>query len=255
MRSHNFSLMSRLLTLAAALALVAAACGGDGEEEAQGADVQAFCDAAVEGEAAVIASEGGGGDQVEPLVDRVAETAPDELADEVGVIVAGVREAIETDDSSNLDSPEFREADEAVDLYLLANCGFEQTEVTAVEYEFQGVPETLQAGRIALDFVNGGAQVHEMGIVRIDEGVDLSVEELLDLPEKESDKLLTFVGSMVSPPGESDAQVLDLEPGRYGFACFIPEGATSLEQLEEGGEDLGPPHFTLGMFGEFTVSA
>jgi hypothetical protein len=47
---------------------------------------------------------------------------------------------------------------------------------------------------------------------------------------------------------------VDLEPGRYVIACFLPVGATpeNMEALESG-ELQGPPHFTQGMLEEFTV--
>jgi hypothetical protein len=38
-----------------------------------------------------------------------------------------------------------------------------------------------------------------------------------------------------------------MDAGRYGAACFIPQGTT------HSTEGSGPPHFTLGMFAEFTA--
>ena len=54
-------------------------------------------------------------------------------------------------------------------------------------------------------------------------------------------------GAAFAAPDESDTTFMRLEAGRYGGACFIPQGTT------HDTEGSGPPHFTLGMFAEFTV--
>ena len=52
---------------------------------------------------------------------------------------------------------------------------------------------------------------------------------------------LGFVGD--NKPGETKSCVINLTPGTYIFACFLPVG----------GAGTGAPHFTKGMYGEFTV--
>ena len=41
--------------------------------------------------------------------------------------------------------------------------------------------------------------------------------------------------------------IVDLTPGRYVYACPVAQGSV------DGEEGTGPPHFTMGMAGEFTV--
>jgi hypothetical protein len=120
----------------------------------------------------------------------------------------------------------------------------------------------------------------------------LTVEELLALPEEESESMVTFLGENFAFPGDVGHKVVDFTAGRHVALCFIPEGTTAenFEQMiEEGEEEEGsvpegsipegtmppgssvpaegsapaagsapggeehPPHFTLGMVQEFTV--
>jgi hypothetical protein len=117
--------------------------------------------------------------------------------------------------------------------------GVEQIMVKAVEYEFQGMPETLQAGQVAIRLENAGTEPHQMSIVRIT--TDATVEELLQLPAKEANRQIEEAGNLFARPGDSQRRVLDLVPGDYGFVCFVSTKAS------EG------PHAFHGMFGEFTV--
>jgi hypothetical protein len=45
---------------------------------------------------------------------------------------------------------------------------------------------------------------------------------------------------------------VDLEPGRYLVACFVPVGATQ-DAIESGKEPDGPPHALQGMVAEMQV--
>jgi len=51
-------------------------------------------------------------------------------------------------------------------------------EVTGVEYAFTGLPETLEVGS-EITFTNDGAELHEIAVIRIAEGVTESLEDLL----------------------------------------------------------------------------
>ncbi|MFD2092331.1 hypothetical protein [Blastococcus deserti] len=185
--------------------------------------------------------------QVEPLLARAEETAPEEVADHVDTAAGIVRDALAGGDPSVLESPEYQEADDGIDEYMLAECGYEQIEATGVNYEYEGIPETVEAGVVAVTFTNEGDELHEIGIARINDDVTQPVQELLALPEEQLMSMITFTGAAFAEPGGSDTTFLRLEPGRYGAACFIPQGTTH----EHEGD--GPPHFTLGMVAEFTA--
>lgn len=188
------------------------------------------------------------GATVEPLLADVEDTAPEELSEDVTTAAGIVREALSGGDPSGLDSEEFQQADDSIDEYMLAECGYEQIEATGVDYEYEGLPDSVPAGVVALTFTNEGEELHEIGIARINDDVTEPVEQLLTLPEEEVFSKLQVMGVTFASPGESETTFLRMEEGRYGAACFIPEGTTGMDM-----PGMGAPHFTMGMFAEFTA--
>ncbi len=263
-------------TAASALTLGLTACGGSPTPPAaqpaaptaedDTAQVAEFCEAVVD-----IDSTGAGGPEIdfetaspeeiqaalqefgamfEPLLVAVEQSAPEEVQSDVDVLATASREVFSTGDFAAFETPESVIADDNIDAYMLAECGYEQIEVTATDFEYQGVPDTITPGTTAVTLVNEGEELHEVGIARVNDDVTLPVEELLALGEEEAMQSIEFKGAAFAAPGESDTVFLRLDdPGRYGAACFISEGTTSMEA-----EGDGPPHFTLGMVGEFTVA-
>lgn len=266
----------RLVLGGASLALAATmvACGSDDSGGDDGnaaaetsaseasADPAEFCEASVDLEAAF--SMGPGADEtappeeqqaaleefsamVEPLLGDVEETAPEEISDTVTEATGIVREALSGGDPSILEGPEFQQADDDIDEYMLAECGYEQVEATGVDYEYEGLPDSLPGGVVAMTFTNEGEEMHEIGLARINDDVTMPVEEVLAQPEEQVFSMIQLAGVVFAGPGESETTFLRMEPGRYGAACFVPQGTT------HDTEGSGPPHFTLGMFAEFDV--
>lgn len=241
------------------------ASGGTSSSAAEEADPAAFCEAAVDLEAGLTT----GGpevdfetatpeeieaaltdyrEQVEPLLKEAEDSAPEEVTDDITSLTGQVRQGLESGDDSVFQSPEFMEANAGIDEYMLAECGYEQIEAVGVNYEYEGIPDTVPAGIVAVTFTNEGDEVHEIGVVRINDDVTEPLEQLLTLPEEEIFTKVEFAGIAFAEPSASDTVFLRMEePGRYGGACFIPQGTT------HDTEGSGPPHFTLGMFAEFTV--
>ena len=269
--------MKRMFLLVATLSMVVAACGQGGTETASGApdttvaeqaSTEPFCDTAIQTE--IVASAGPDVDfetatedeigaaigdfagRLEPLLDDLETQTPPDLKEPVDTITSLLRESLETGEPV-FQQPVFFEAETLVDQYVLANCEVGQMSVTAIDYEFQGVPETMTAGTVALDFTNEGGEVHEMVVFRINDGVTESVEELLDLPDEEVEQKIQFVGSAFAGPGSGDVGFVELSAGNYAVVCSIPVGATNTEALESGELGESPPHFTQGMVAEFTV--
>ncbi len=269
------------------------------------ADVDEFCETLVDAEAA--ASQGPDvdfenaspeeiqaalmafGEMLNPILDDLIASAPEDIAADVEALVATLRSGLESgeDPSGN---PEFVEANAAVNDYAFEECGFETVDVTAVDYDFEGVPDTLAAGEVTgFRFSNEGEEVHEMVIFNLGDD-ERPLDELLELPDEELEGILTFVGASFAGPGDENGTFQRLESGRHAMVCFIPLGTTSLEQLEEGpppeeegsgppseaasgeppaseeasssesgappegdGGEGGPPHFTQGMVVEFVV--
>lgn len=218
-------------------------------------EAEAFCAAELGAEQAFV---DGDEEAIGAAVETLIAAAPEDVAPAVEAAIAGAGEA----------GPEFEAAYAEVIDYMKANCGYAQLEVAASDYAFGGLPAELPAGPMIVGLTNIGEEVHEIAIVRINDDVDLSVEELLELPEEEVDSMTAFVGIAFTFPGNTGYAVVDLAPGRYVALCFLPEGATpevlmELEELgvggpddtlPEGGPEVGPPHFTLGMIHEFTVA-
>ncbi len=71
--------------------------------------------------------------------------------------------------------------------YMIANCGYPVIDVTAQEYAFVGIPEEIAAGPTIFNITNEGEQVHEMIVFRISDDVDLPVQEILQLPDEETE--------------------------------------------------------------------
>ncbi len=136
-------------------------------------------------------------------------------------------------------------------------------EVTATEYQYDGVPETVAAGT-RFSLVNDGEEPHEFVAILLPEDEDRSVEDLLALPEAELDAIfgsgepatviLAAIGQTDTPgPVVGDGTLT--EPGRYAVVCFLPVGSTDAVLESEGPPpaDGGPPHALSGMFAELTV--
>lgn len=239
-----------------------AACGDDDDDSDAAASPSASEDEATEdgGDAAAscdvwfdIAEAFNGEptpEQMTPLFDELEATAPEEIADEIAVVVPTAREVLETEDFSKFETPEFGAAIAAADKHHYDECeADERIDVDAVDYAFTGMPAELEAGKtvfIAMTNATTHGEAHEMGIARKKEGVTETWDEILALGEDESETKIDFVGGTFAE-GEGDVGYVfmrDLEPGEYLAACFVPVG----------GEDDGNPHFMEGMKHEFTVS-
>ena len=118
---------------------------------------------------------------------------------------------------------------------------------------FQGLPSSLPAGRTTFAFTNSGAEIHEMVVFRINDGVTETIDELLALPEEEALAKVQFAGSTFAAQGVTDIETLELTRGKYVALCFVPVGTTEVETDDGNDEPLGPPHFTEGMQAAFTV--
>jgi hypothetical protein len=246
------------LAIVAALALIGGACGDDDddaatddttqettettEQAAGGEDVAAFCETRVGLEQAFNAEQPDAA-AITGLLGDLEASAPSELAANATGLSGVLATAAESGGDPTED-PAFGENIGPIDEFTLTECGYETVAATGVEYSFEGVPETVPAGIVGFELINDGAEPHEMVILRINDGVTGTVEELLALPEEEAMQNLTFVGAAFAEPGQSGATFPELEAGRYAAACFVPVG---------GGEE-GPPHFMQGMMAEFEVA-
>src|ERR671919_847128 len=135
------------------------------------------------------------GDDPAPLLDAAEAEVPEDIAADLDVIATAARAALEKQDTSGFETDEFTSSDRALDDYVGDNCETQKASVTAADYAFENVPEALTAGRVTFDFSNGGAELHEMLLMRIEEE-GLSVDQLLSMPEKKAMKKITFVRAL-----------------------------------------------------------
>ncbi|MFO7591553.1 MAG: hypothetical protein R6X23_11765 [Acidimicrobiia bacterium] len=206
---------------------------------AQTGDLTAWCQARVDVEAAFSSEDESA---ISAALEALSTTAPPDIASDSATVAQLLGELGE----EAFEDPTFNEALAAVEAYVLANCGFNVVEVSAIDYEFDGLPDTVPAGITAFSLTNDAPrEQHEIVIFRVNDDVELSAKKLLSLPEKKVQKKVTFAGAAFADPGATQTTVADLESGRYVASCFIPVG----------GKKKGAPHFTKGMFTEFEVEA
>jgi hypothetical protein len=190
-------------------------------------------------------------EQLSPNVELIRANLPEgELGEHVTVMIDAVDSVVETGDFGAFETEEFSSASAGVYGSLEDACGIPDVDVTAVDYAFDGVPQTLDAGLVTFVLTNESeaGEFHEIALVKIKDDVDLSLEELLALGEEESEAMIeTFGGAAFAPPTATSGTVLELTPGRWIYACFIPVGSVGET------EGTGPPHFVEGMAGELIV--
>jgi hypothetical protein len=241
-------------SLAAALSLSLAtglaACSDDDDREA--ATPAAACDAAVDlgaafGAAPEDPAEMGAfaAEALVPVGDAFVEAYGDDgaEADAAATLSDAFAGMADTGDPSAFEDPDVADAQAVIGADVHDGCPVETIDVTAVEYAFQGVPDELDAGRTSFALTNDGVEDHEMVLFRLNDGVDMTLDDLLDAGE-DAFADVTFTGVAFGGPDTTAYTVVDLEPGTYFLLCFIPVG---------GGED-GPPHFMEGMRQTITVT-
>lgn len=183
-----------------------------------------------------------------PLADFEANV-PTAIATETHEAVAEVRRFADTGDGSILDSKDLAPKVLKIDSYMFANCNDgARTEVTAVDYGYQGLPARLKAGVNRFGLKNTGTETHEMGFLVKKAGVTDSFDAILALPQGKAMAKVDVVNFLEVHPGQVDYTSVDLKTGSYEVVCFVSKGTTA----DKPGD--GPPHFTLGMKQEITVS-
>lgn len=257
-----------------ATALVFAGCGDDDDEETAGGGVTTTTEAASGGDTETFCKEliaiqstepdiPEGASEVDeqkiqeqffkdrflPQARRIREAAPAEVKDEVSEIVT----LFEEKGPESFEDDRFNELDRTVNEHAVGACDAEKVSVKAVDYAFQGVPGTVEAGPVGFFFENTGTELHEMVLLRKNDDTKESFEQIVKLPRDEGEKKVTALGGAFAFPGKEDVRLVELEEGEYAMVCFIPVGSTP-DKAESDKEPEGPPHVTRGMLQEFKVA-
>lgn len=231
---------------------VASGGGDDPTETPSGAMSESACEAATTLSTAAL---GPDDDDVtgwvQSTLQPAAETLVGEYDGEVTVVGASAEiladELVAVADSGDMEmlfeSEEITRALDAIGNSAHRSCGYQEVDVQAVDFAYEGLPSELEAGMTSFALTNDGIEDHEIVIFRRADGATETLEELLELPEEEGMAKMEFTGVAFGGPDTTAYTTLDLTPGTYFVVCFIPTG----------GED-GPPHFMEGMSDTFTVA-
>jgi hypothetical protein len=217
---------------------------------------QAFCDAALKVDKAfsAIGDRGPTKKQAQALdkaLSGAESTAPPEVAADVQSIAGIIRSAAQSNQDPT-ENPTFDQNLAVIDQYRYNSCGYEQLQATGIEYEFQGLPKTVPAGKVAIQFTDNGAEIHELEVLRI-KGKD-SAKKLTGLSESQLGKKAEDVGSTFAMQGQTSYAFADMsKPGRYAVLCHLPVGSTSPQAAEEAGKKHAKSHAQEGMYAEITV--
>lgn len=134
--------------------------------------------------------------------------------------------------------------------------------VTAVDFNYEGLPDTVPAGTKFKLVNDAEEELHEFVAFRLPDDETRPADELIALPEAELGALFGDgppATVLLAKPGEPQIEAVGdgtlTEPGRYLVACSIPVGADPDEILEADGppEGGGVPHFHKGMYAEIVV--
>lgn len=250
--SASVSHLGRVALVAAAGATMLTACGDDSNEAEASPEYADFCAAELEAEAAAMSGDPA---LMEPAFAAALEAAPAADKEIVQRTIDAATEMAASDDGAP--SEEFDVAYADLVGVVQENCGFGALDITATNYEFDGIGDDVGAGPTVITLTNEANEFHEAAIFRRNEGETRPVDELLELPEEEIDQAVSEVAFIFAAPESEANAVVDLPPGEYVMLCFLPTGATeaAFAEAEAGGQELdGAPHFTEGMVAEFEVA-
>lgn len=222
-----------------------AACGDGGDADASGST---FCDEV--GRVAAAASEEAMGKAFEAAIDA----APDRVRGDITPLRDAMEKASQGDDDSGFLSDEFRAANNNAVRAMAAECGIDGTDVTAREYRFDGLGETVAAGPTAIHVTNTGVEVHDFLLYKrgTAEGDDL-VAIVNDNPNVDDGRLKEVAVALPVQAGQESYLLTDLSAGDYVAVCFIPKGMTSFDGFSDERPEDWPDHRSLGMVHQFRV--
>jgi hypothetical protein len=184
--------------------------------------------------------------------------APDEISDEISLVVTAFREASEAGDpGAAFADPAVEEAFGPIEAYEAQVCGLgddeeeeeaeqdpsvteldpdaAQVAVTATEYAFDF--DAPSAGPTSFTMTNDGEETHVMLVAKLAEGATL--EDAL-ASEGDDEFVEEEFESDIAEPGDEAVITAELTAGDWVMICYLPNTE-------------GQPHFTLGQAEEFTV--
>jgi uncharacterized cupredoxin-like copper-binding protein len=129
---------------------------------------------------------------------------------------------------------------------MRADAAFKVPVVTVHASEFAfAAPKSIVAGQTTFRLVNDGKLLHHITILKLEQGKTMKdLEAAMKDPNAPPPKWLVSVGGPnAAVPGSTIEATLDLAPGNYVLACFIPSPGDPT------------PHAMKGMVTPLTVTA
>lgn len=229
------------------------ASGGTTAAGDQEADLEAFCQGVVDYDATPKPM---GGETGEPSAEDVAaygealaepvqailDNAPEAAADAAATL-HHLQQQLAGGDSAGLFEPDAVEAIGVIETAVADECGHTAVTVTAVDYNFEGIPTELPAGLTTFVMPNETTadEEHVMLIARVADGQTLTPEQFVADPEGSFAKI-ELLGETYAPAGATGGVTLDLPAGEYLLICPVAH------------DEASPPHFVLGMVAAVTVA-
>jgi len=233
--------LRRLVQLLVASALVAGTVvtfAGAGQAQTGSGDLAAFCAARIEANSADTKAEN------VAVITKILAAAPPAISSPVSELL----DLVKKQGNKAFESKPGAALLAKIETYIYDNCPGRQVPVTAIDYEYQGMPATMPAGVAKFKLTNAAAKEDHMIVIApvIPGNENTPIDKILALPDKKAGKVIDFqhAGFAEAKPGTSGYVPMTLTPGKYIYACFFPEG----------GKKNGTPHYKLGMEGSFTVS-
>jgi hypothetical protein len=204
---------------------------------AQTADLPAFCDARMR------ADDEQSKKETRAVLDEMVAAAPDAVRGSM----TDLRDLFAKKGNRAFESKRGSDLLAEIEPYVYDNCPGQKVAVTALDYAFQGVPATLPAGVTKFRLSNTAPEEqHEIAIVKVLlRAENRDPTDILGRPDKKLGKFVDFsnASGAFAPPGETGYTVMELEPGKYLYACFVPVD----------GERGAKAHWERGMYGTFVV--
>lgn len=106
-------------------------------------------------------------------------------------------------------------------------------DVVAEDFRFVGLPERVTAGTHTVTFENRGEETHELFVFRNPKG--LTLEEIAAIgPSVVNGDVELVTLKILAPGAPAESVEVDLTPGEYFVACFIPTPTDDRAHFEHG---------------------
>ena len=182
-----------------------------------------------------------------PSLEMFVDTLPAELSEQGTVYVDSLTAAFDGDPDAIM-SPEFVEANQAIGDAMFEGCEVaERVDVAGIDYGFEGMPDSVAAGLVALRFTNqtSNEEPHELIVLQRPPGDETPLDEIAAMTPDEVMTDFPMIGVVFADSaGGTSTSFMELPTGSYIAICTIPIG---------GGEE-GDPHAAHGMIAEFEVA-